>query len=83
MTAIAEPMALRLAEGFEPNGDLVVPVPLHGGRMRSRGYNQSALLGKAFAQAVGLPFDGSAAYQNPETLATSRHFPVHTLRLTP
>ena len=61
MTALAEPMGTRLAGSFEVEGDLVVPVPLHAGRMRSRGYNQSALLGKAFGRATGLAFDAAAA----------------------
>ena len=61
MTSLAEPMGVRLAGLVGLGGDLVVPVPLHGGRLRSRGYNQSALLGKTLAQTVGLPFDDSAA----------------------
>ncbi len=61
MTALAEPMGMRLAEATGADGDLVVPVPLHRGRLRSRGYNQSALLGKTLARTVGLPFDDSAA----------------------
>lgn len=35
--------------------DACLPVPLHPERQGERGYNQSALLATAFAQAVGLP----------------------------
>ena len=36
--------------------DAIVPVPLHKSRLNERGYNQSALLGKALAKRVQLPF---------------------------
>ena len=36
-------------------GDVIVPVPLHPKRLRRRGYNQSALLGKELGKLVGLP----------------------------
>ncbi len=35
--------------------DLVVPVPLHPVRRRSRGYNQSAALAKALGRRIGRP----------------------------
>ena len=36
--------------------DLLVPVPLHAGRLRERGYNQAALLAQGLAQAgLGVP----------------------------
>ena len=36
-------------------GELLVPVPLHSKRLRSRGYNQSNLLAKEIGKRVGLP----------------------------
>lgn len=42
------------AAGEQIDGCLAVP--LHPSRLAGRGYNQSALLGAHFAQAVGLPF---------------------------
>lgn len=36
--------------------DVVVPVPLHTGRQRERGYNQSILIAELFARQIGLPF---------------------------
>ena len=35
--------------------DIVVPVPLHRRRARSRGFNQSELLARAVARPLGLP----------------------------
>jgi ComF family protein len=34
---------------------LVVPVPLHGGRLRARGYNQALELARPLARALGVP----------------------------
>ena len=37
--------------------DLVIPVPLHHRRLRTRGFNQAILLGRGLAQAHGLRLD--------------------------
>lgn len=37
-------------------GDLVVPVPVHADRLRRRGYDQAALIGRVAARELGLPF---------------------------
>jgi ComF family protein len=37
--------------------DRVVPLPLHPSRLRERGYNQSALLARCVASALGIPLD--------------------------
>ena len=50
---VARPMARLLPEGAE----LLVPVPLHRGRLWSRGFNQAALIGAAISRAVGVPAD--------------------------
>lgn len=36
--------------------DMVTPIPLHPGRRRARGYNQSELLARRLANRVGIPF---------------------------
>jgi ComF family protein len=36
--------------------DLIVPVPLHPGRKRERGYNQSELLARFLARQIAVPF---------------------------
>lgn len=53
-------MGARLAEaihGWTGGATVVVPVPLHRSRERSRGYNQAASLAEGFAGRVGLPVD--------------------------
>jgi ComF family protein len=51
----------RLAEVVEPHAtdwriDLVVPVPLHPGRLRERGYNQAERIAKPLAKKLKLRF---------------------------
>jgi len=48
-------MSQRLDDAEFPEAyDLVVPVPLHGKRLRERGYNQSSLLAREVARELGL-----------------------------
>jgi ComF family protein len=61
MSALGEPMGALMAASLEARADIVVPVPLHRGRQRSRGYNQAAQLGRHVALATGMPFDADAA----------------------
>ncbi len=37
------------------SGEVLIPVPLHSRRLRSRGYNQSNLLAREIGKRVGLP----------------------------
>ena len=36
--------------------DLVIPVPLHPKKLRSRGYNQVSRFGRCLSEALGIPF---------------------------
>lgn len=47
--------ALAAVETLPGPPEVVIPLPLHRNRQRERGYNQSALLAQAFAEAAGLP----------------------------
>ncbi len=75
MSALGEPMGSLLEASLEADVDLVVPVPLHRGRLRSRGYNQAALLGRRIALITHLPFDAKAVSRIRATkpLARSMH----------
>jgi competence protein ComFC len=58
LRAIAPCMAAPMASSISAsaNIDAVVPVPLHGSRLRERGYNQARLLAEPMAAHLGLPF---------------------------
>ena len=55
LVASLTPFVLRAGRPLLESADLLVPVPLHRGRMLSRRYNQSALLARAIAAASGVP----------------------------
>ncbi len=38
------------------NVDLIIPVPLHRSKLKSRGYNQSDLIARGLSEGLGLPF---------------------------
>jgi ComF family protein len=56
----AEPLAEMLVAyvarlGLDLHGYIVAPIPLSPQRARARGFNQSALIARPFARALGLP----------------------------
>ena len=53
-TALARQMA-RAGAALLDDADILVPVPLHRSRLRSRRYNQSALLARAIGRLSGHP----------------------------
>ena len=62
-TELARPLGALLADYalvFGGRVDRVVPVPLHERRLRTRGFNQSALLARPVAEALGVSLDARA-----------------------
>lgn len=56
---LSKPLAELMADAWQTWRmpiDLVLPIPLHAERERSRGYNQSTLLTRDFCHLVGLPY---------------------------
>src|SRR3954454_12158770 len=54
---LADAMAAQVVAGTPPgllNGAVLVPVPLHPRRLRSRGYNQAAAIAEAIARRAAL-----------------------------
>ena len=58
---VAAPCLGRLLAGYLSDnplpGDLLMPVPLHPGKLRDRGYNQAELLAPEIGKASGLPVE--------------------------
>jgi ComF family protein len=56
MTSLAAPMGSLMVEslGATIDSEVVVPVPLHSSRERTRGYNQAALLARQVARLAGM-----------------------------
>ena len=54
---LADTMAAQIVAAAPPVvwDGTIVPVPLHPARLRSRGYNQAAVLGRGLARRRGLP----------------------------
>ena len=69
-TDLARPLAhLMLPLTAKLAVDVVVPVPLHGDRLRERGYNQAALLARPVAERLRRPFAPLALGRLRETAA--------------
>lgn len=59
-THLRRPLALLTLEGLanfitDQKPDVIVPVPLHRSRLRSRGFNQAVLLGTVFSAQLSIP----------------------------
>jgi len=48
------------SSGFTNGIDIIVPIPLHPAKKRSRGFNQSELISEGLAEATGLPVNTTA-----------------------
>jgi len=48
-----------LENGLLPNADLIISVPLHKKKLKSRGYNQSDKLAEGFSEATNIPWSGN------------------------
>jgi ComF family protein len=57
---LAQLLGKRLAERLvneKSRPDLILPVPLHGARLRERGYNQALEIARPVARALNVPLD--------------------------
>jgi ComF family protein len=65
--ATADFFAQAMLAGTRPNGDLVVPLPLHRSRLAERGFNQSAEIARPLARALKLAIDVDGCHRNRNT----------------
>jgi len=72
-THLRRPLALLALEGlaefmFRQTPDVIIPVPLHRSRLRSRGFNQAILLGDLFSSRLSIPMlvDGLSRTRHTE-----------------
>lgn len=76
--ALARTMARYMAPLIGPgvDGRIIVPVPLHRGRLWSRGFNQAAIVGREIARKTGIshaPFALRRLKRTPPLRGMSRH----------
>ena len=68
--SIAHLLCARLHRSVDMESiDMVVPVPLHIGRLYRRGYNQSYLLAREVGRVFSLPLEASAIFRRRATPA--------------
>ncbi len=79
LRALAPELGALLAQYLESHPlpvELIVPVPMHRRRLRSRGYNQATLLARDLGKQSGLPVDDGLLVRNvdapPQVVATDR-----------
>ena len=83
LRALAMPLAMLLNDYLTTNpipGEILVPVPLHGKRLRERGYNQSSLLAKELSKLTRLPAVNGSLVRQRFTPPQTRTTPVDERR---
>lgn len=58
--------------GFFEGIDVIIPVPLHKKKLRSRGYNQSEWIAKGVSVVTGIPIDATSVKREKNTETQTR-----------
>ncbi len=61
-----------LSSGYAQVFDMIVPVPLHPNRQRSRGYNQSTEFAKGLSQVLNIPYTENFVKRSVQTTTQTR-----------
>lgn len=77
----AATMAALMLRHLPPEATLLIPVPLHRGRLWSRGYNQAAIIATALGTGAHLPVDVHALERHRATPPLQNHS-AHQRRAT-
>ncbi|MCE7073574.1 ComF family protein [Dyadobacter sp. CY327] len=56
-----------MTAGMLPEAEMIISVPLHAKKKKSRGYNQSDLLAEGFANATGIPWSATILERTKHT----------------
>ncbi len=70
--AAAMPLAAMLETVVSRQPDLLVPMPLSAGRLRTRGFNQALELARVLARTLNIPADAGLCVKTRETPPQSR-----------
>lgn len=62
---------LKLAAGYQ-EADLIIPVPLHPKKQRSRGYNQSQCIAEGISAVLHIPVNTTQLLRNRYTVTQTR-----------
>jgi ComF family protein len=65
--ATADFFGRALLAGPRPEGDLIVPLPLHPARLAERGFNQSVEIARPLARALKLPLELDGCTRSRDT----------------
>ena len=68
---LGELMADAIEARPDERPDCILPVPLHNGRLRERGYNQALELARPIASRLGIPLENYLAVRATATAAQS------------
>jgi ComF family protein len=66
-------LGMNLAEkGFTRQFDLIIPVPLHPSRRRTRGFNQSTIFAEGLGEIIGSEIDENIALRKNATTTQTK-----------
>jgi ComF family protein len=65
--ATADFFARAMLAGLRPEGDVMVPLPLHPARLAERGFNQSVEIARPLARALKLPLELDGCVRSRDT----------------
>ncbi len=58
--------------GFFDNIDLLIPIPLHPKKLKSRGYNQSEVIARGVSEVSGIPLSGEHLLRQTHSQSQTR-----------
>lgn len=72
-------LAVKILEEEANPFDLIIPVPLHKSRMRTRGYNQSNMIAQGISQVLNVPYQDGHITRSAATQTQTKKSKVDRL----